>query len=118
MCRGVEDEYPLRLECDHREEGCPWRAIGHCVAYRKVLELQQDVVSARWALVPPEVPIDPQVPAVGIPPGPAIAHLHQPRPDGCAGSVDGHGMRRFQHGMGHDVIVWQGSMDFSISRSP
>lgn len=54
------------------------------VSDRKVLQLGQDLGCAR-VLDVPEVAIDPRV---GVPAGPLIAHLHEPRPHVLGGRAD------------------------------
>ncbi len=118
MGRRVEGERSLWFKLGHREEGRVGRSVGNGITDRELLELRQDVVSARWALDPEEALIDPVVPAIGIPTGPVVAHLHQPGPYRGCGSVNSDGMRRFHHRVRHEIITRQGAVHFALGRAP
>ena len=51
---------------------------------------------------------DPVDPCGGVPPCPAIPHLHQPRPDALRRGVQGRPTGPLRHGVGDDIVARQG----------
>jgi hypothetical protein len=116
--RAVHDR-PLRRHRQHPPIGSVVGSVGDEVAGRQRLELRQQPLRASggggleleqgWLQ-------DPVDPGRGVPAGPPIAHLDQPRPDPLRWGMHRHPAGPLHHGVGDDLVARQGAGRLGVSQ--